>query len=106
MGMTGCHRSQAGSQFIQASIENVSPEKLSVVEMDYPNAGFGVSTLAPGARYSYRFKPQGSGALQLSYTDGSGKAHAANGPVVREDQGGALTVRIGGSGAPAWSTTR
>jgi hypothetical protein len=98
---SGCSR----SQFVSATIENDTAEKLSIIEIDYPNASFGVSVLAPHASYSYRFKPQGTGALQLSYTDGTGKPHSAAGPQVHEGQGGRISVHIEDHAKDTWSAT-
>jgi hypothetical protein len=91
-----------GSKFVETSIENDSGQPLRVVELDYPGAGFGTSTLAPRAVYHYRFKALGSGALSLSYTDASGAAHTAAGPVIEDAQGGTLVVHIGERGAVTW----
>lgn len=97
-GALGCR-----SHFISAAIVNESSETVRVVELDYPGASFGVSTLAPHARYSYRFKLLGSGPLALTYTDAKGTAHSSNGPQVQEGQQGGLTVRIGKTGLVEWS---
>lgn len=91
------------SRFVQTTIENNSSQPLRVVELDYPGAGFGISTLAPHAVYNYRFKAIGSGPLALSYTDARGAAHTATGPEVKDGQGGSLIVSIGEGGTVSWN---
>lgn len=90
------------SRFVASTIENDTDRPLRMVEMDYPGAGFGTSTLAPHAVYSYRFKAIGSGALSLSYTDALGVARTSAGPVVKDGQGGSLAVHIREQGAVSW----
>ena len=90
------------SRFVASTIENDTDRPLRMVEMDYPGAGFGTSTLAPHAVYTYRFKAIGSGALSLSYTDALGAAHTSAGPVVKDGQGGRLAVHIREHGTVSW----
>ncbi len=97
LAATGCR-----SRFIQASIENEGGAPLRVVELDYPGAGFGVSTLAAHGSYNYRFKLLGSGPLTLTYTDGAGKLHASTGPSLQEGQEGTLLVKVGQDGQVRW----
>jgi hypothetical protein len=90
------------SRFVAATIENDTDHPLQMVELDYPGASFGVSTLAPHGVYSYRFKAIGSGTLALSYSEAGGVAHTATGPEVKDGQGGSLVVSIGERGAVSW----
>ena len=82
-------------------IQNDTNQVLRTVELDYPGAGFGVSTLAPHAVYSYRFKAIGSGPLTLSYAE-AGASHTSTGPVVSDGQGGSLSVHIREGGTVTW----
>ena len=88
---------------MQATVTNDSSQTLRVVEVDYPGASFGCSSLAPHASYSYRFKAIGSGVLGLSYSDVAGGSHTSVGPVIRDGQAGSLIVRIAEHGRVSWS---
>jgi hypothetical protein len=90
------------SRFVATTLENDTDHPLQMVELDYPGASFGVSTLAAHGVYSYRFKAIGSGALALSFTDVAGGAHTAVGPQIQDGQGGSLVVSIGERGAVSW----
>ena len=91
-----------GSRFVSATIENTTEQQLQMVELDYPGASFGISTLAPHAVYSYRFKAIGSGPVKLSYTE-AGVSHSATGPVVEDGKGGRLAVSIRTGGSVTWA---
>lgn len=85
--ITGCH-----SHYVQAQIVNGSRDTLSVIQVDYPSASFGVQQLSPGQTFRYRFKILGSGALKLTWTDGSNKQHTEAGPSMHEGQEGNLDI--------------
>lgn len=93
----GCH-----SAFVEARIQNHSGTPLQLIEVDYPSASFGASSLAPNATFQYRFKIQGSGNLKLSYTDASGKAHRFTGPELKEGQEGKLVITIDPADSIHW----
>jgi len=92
--LTGCK-----SAYVEADVVNDTPAPVSLVELDYPSASFGVETLAAGATYRYRFKILGSGATKLLWTSAANVARTANGPELHEGQQGTLTVRIEGDAA-------
>lgn len=87
---------------VEASITNDTGAAIRVLEMDYPNASFGTSTLAPGATFHYRFVIQDPGHVSLSYSDLSGGDHKATGPTVDKGQQGTMLVVLGPSGV-AWT---
>ncbi len=87
--LAGCH-----SAYIQADVKNATGQSVSVVEVDYPSASFGVQSLPDGATYHYRFKVLGSGATKVSWTDAAHHDHTANGPSLAEGQEGKLTVTL------------
>lgn len=87
--LTGCH-----SHWVAATITNHSGANISVLELDYPSASFGTTTLRDGAHFDYRFKIQGSAPLKLTYTDAKGHDHQYTGPVLNEGQEGSLAVTI------------
>ena len=96
LGIAGCK-----SAYIEADVTNTTSAPVSLVEMDYPSASFGVESLAAGATYHYRFKVLGSGATKILWTDAVRTEHTVNGPALREGQQGALTVSVG-NGTAVW----
>jgi hypothetical protein len=90
------------SAFVEADVKNTSGAAVSLVEVDYPSASFGVGELGAGATFHYRFKILGSGAAKVLWTDAERKEHTVAGPEMREGQQGNLTVTISGDTAK-WS---
>lgn len=90
--LNACHTAN-----VNATITNNSGAPVRVVEMDYPSASFGTSTLAPGASFNYEFVIQGAGNLSLTYSDLQGRDHKSTGPVVDKGQEGSLLASIGTS---------
>ena len=90
------------SAFVSATITNQSAAPVTLLEVDYPSASFGIGTLAPGAQFHYRFKIQGGGPITLQFTDASGKAHTASGPDLQEGEQGSLQVNIDPSNTISW----
>jgi len=90
------------SAFVATTITNNSGAQVTLLEVDYPSASFGVGALAPSAQFHYRFKIQGSGPIKLQFTDGAGKAHTASGPDLHEGQQGNLQINIDPSGNISW----
>jgi uncharacterized membrane protein YhiD involved in acid resistance len=88
---------------VEADVKNDSGAAVSLVEMDYPSASFGVGSLAAGATYHYRFKILGSGTAKLMWTDAGRGEHTAAGPELHEGLQGTLTVTIG-DGTAKWSS--
>jgi hypothetical protein len=98
-GLAGCH-----SHFVEVTIVNQGPV-MYVMEFDYPSASFGANMLDSGAKYHYRFKIQGSGALSLQYQDASGHTRTSEGPRVDLGEEGSLLVNIDARGAVTWTPT-
>jgi hypothetical protein len=98
LAIAGCH-----SRFVEATIDNQGASNLSMIEIDYPSASFGVGNLAPNSQFHYRFKIQGSGPVKLEYTDAQGKTHTVDGPELTEGQEGSLTVAIDSTGKVTWN---
>jgi hypothetical protein len=97
--LTGCH-----SAYVTTTVSNHTAEKISLVEVDYPSASFGIQSLAPGADLHYRFKVLGQGPLKLLYTDAHGTDHTTKGPYLREGAEGPLAIVIDSAGVH-WQTT-
>jgi hypothetical protein len=96
--VSGCQ-----SRFVEVTIVNQGPA-VRLLEFDYPNASFGQNQLAAGAKYSYRFKVQGSGQVTLAYTDAAGKTHSFQGPKVDQGDQGSLLVSIDSPENVTWKT--
>lgn len=87
------------SPYVSATVRNETGGPVSLVEVDYPSAGFGRESLAAGATYPYRFKVLGSGATKVSWTDAQRKQHSATGPDLHEGQHGQLGITLTPTGA-------
>jgi hypothetical protein len=87
------------SKYVQAAVRNQTGGAVTLVEVDYPSASFGIPSLAAGAESDYRFKIQGSGATKVSWTDAKRKQHEVAGPKLDEGQQGTLIVTLIQSGA-------
>jgi len=97
--ITGCH-----SPYIQATVHNRSGQTISVVEVDYPSASFGIQNLASGADFHYRFKILGQGPTKITYSDAAHREHTSNGPSLNEGTEGLLDIFIDPADV-RWQTT-
>jgi hypothetical protein len=97
LAATGCH-----SALISATISNHRAAPVSLVELDYPSASFGIQKLAPGEDYHYRFKVIGSGSTTLLWTDGANDEHKNPGPALRDGDEGTLTVTLTDEQKATW----
>jgi len=95
--LSGC-----SSAYVQATLRNVGPSELHNIEVDYPSASFGVSSLAPGATFQYRFQIQDAGWTQATFFDSAEHRHIDKGPYLAEGQRGTLDVRLDGNGTAQW----
>ncbi|HWZ52096.1 MAG TPA: hypothetical protein VNW54_11600 [Granulicella sp.] len=93
LGVSGCH-----SAYINSTISNETDKPVSLIQVDYPSASFGVQSLNPGQNFKYRFKVLGSGPVKVSYTDGLQHDHKATGPILREGNEGSLRIVIANDG--------
>jgi hypothetical protein len=92
----GCH-----SALISATIANHTTVPVTLVEVDYPSASFGVQKLAPGQEYHYRFKVLGNGVTTLLWSDPAKRDQKSSGPALHEGDEGALHIAFE-SGGPVW----
>jgi hypothetical protein len=97
VALAGCR-----SPYVEADVINATNAPVTLVEVDYPSASFGVGELGAGATFHYRFKILGSGAAKVLWTDAERKEHTVAGPEMHEGQQGNLTVTISGDTAK-WS---
>jgi hypothetical protein len=95
---TGCH-----SAHIDTTISNRTAAVLTLIEVDYPSASFGVQTLAPGADFHYRFKVLGSGAATVQWTDAGNREHKSTGPTLQESDEGSLSIQFNPGGDVIWT---
>lgn len=97
LGLSGCK-----SAFIAATVTNATGGRISEIEVDYPSASFGTSTLEPGGEYHYRFELIGNGPLKVTWTDAAKKPHSATGPSVTEGERGAVAISLQPNGTAVW----
>ena len=95
--LSGCR-----SAFVNATVKNATDARVSLIEVDYPSASFGRSSLARGEQFSYRFKVLGSGATKVTWTDFRRGTHTATGPELHEGQQGDLTITLTPRGNAQW----
>jgi hypothetical protein len=88
-GLAGCH-----SAFVETTIYNEGQAPVRLIEVDYPSASFGTESIAGHSQFHYHFKIQGSGALNIEFTDSANKLHDADGPVLNQGQEGHLAIVI------------
>jgi hypothetical protein len=94
LGVSGCR-----SAYVEADVVNATGSAVTLVEVDYPSASFGVESLGAGAVYHYRFKVLGSGGTTVMWTDAARGQHTAKGPELHEGQAGVLRVTLAGDKA-------
>ena len=87
--LTGCH-----SHYVSIDVRNLTNKPITLLEVDYPSASFGVDTLAAGTTYHYRFKILGDGPTKVLWTDAAQQQHTVAGPSLSEGQEGTLTADI------------
>jgi len=75
---------------------------VSLVELDYPSASFGVQRLAPGEEYRYRFKVIGAGPASVLWNEGERDQKKSSGPELREGDQGILNVTFTSDANPTW----
>ena len=91
------------SKLVEVRVVNSGTTDLHNVEVDYPSASFGVSSLAPGATYIYRIQLQDAGRMKVEFSDHKEQPHSGKGPYVKEGQEGTLTLTLDASGKNQWN---
>jgi len=97
VALAGCH-----SRHIDCTVENRTGAPVQLLEVDYPDASFGVGALTPGQLYPYRFQVRGSGKLKVQYTGASGKQVHLIGPNLDEGDQGILLIILLPDGKVQW----
>ncbi|MGC1781049.1 MAG: hypothetical protein WA708_00855 [Acidobacteriaceae bacterium] len=92
------------SAHVQTTVVNSGSTELHNIEVDYPSASFGISSLAPGAEFHYRLKLEDAGRMKVQFFDSKEKEHTGNGPYAAQGQHGTVTIMLDGSGRNVWTT--
>jgi len=95
--LAGCH-----SYRIEATVENRTGGPITLLEVDYPSAGFGADSLAADGVFHYRFQTRGSGPVTVQYTTADGHQVKITGPTLREKQEGAFEIVLAPGGKAAF----
>jgi hypothetical protein len=82
------------SHVIKVTVVNSSSQPVSTIIVDYPDATFGVNSLAPGKSFPYVIKVMGTGALKVQFTNAQGVNHSATGPTVHKGDEGAIQIKL------------
>lgn len=90
--------------FVQVTVRNTGKTELHNIEVDYPSASFGISSLAPGAAYSYRIQLRDAGRMKVEFFDQAEQPHSGVGPYAAEGQQGTLLLLLDGSGKNTWTS--
>jgi hypothetical protein len=85
--LSACH-----SYHIDATILNHTGGAVSLLEVDYPSASFGVDTLVPDGTYHYRLQTRDSGPVKVQYTAQNGHQVQITGPTLYEKQEGSIQI--------------
>ena len=86
LAATGCRAYQ-----INSTIENRTGSPIQLLEVDYPEASFGVDKMAAGADFHYKFTVTASGQLKIHYTVNRHQVQIP-GPTLSEHQHGRLQI--------------
>ncbi len=97
--LSACH-----SYHIDATVENRTGAPIQLLEVNYPDASFGVDSLAAGTDFHYRFQVRGSGQMKLSYTAVNGQTVQIAGPNFIERQQGELVIVLEPAGKAEFHT--
>lgn len=82
-----CH-----SYHVDTTVMNHTGSAIQLLEVDYPSASFGASTLAVNASLPYRIQMRGSGTMKVQYTAPNGRVVTIDGPNLAERQEGRLEI--------------
>jgi hypothetical protein len=80
------------SRHVEVSVENRTGADIRLLEVDYPNASFGVDALNSGAAYHYRIQVSGQGPVKVQYSDAANHQPQMTGPTLHEDDQGRLEI--------------
>lgn len=98
-GLQGCR-----SAYVQTEVVNAGHAELHNIEVDYPSASFGISSLAPGASFDYRFQIQDAGRMKVEFSDNAEHTHSDQGPYIAQGQRGTLKITLNAADSTHWRT--
>jgi hypothetical protein len=87
ISVVACH-----SYHIDVTIENHTEGPVSLLEVDYPTASFGIDSLAADGTSHHVLQTRGSGALKVQYTAANGHPVQVTGPTLYENQEGSIEI--------------
>lgn len=85
--LSACH-----SYHIDATILNHTGGAVSLLEVDYPSASFGVDAIPADGTYHYRLQTRDSGPIKVQYTAPNGHQIQITGPKLYEKQEGSIEI--------------
>jgi len=94
------------SHVINVTVTNTSPDKISTIVIDYPEATFGINTLESGKNFQYKIKPTATGPLKIAFLNAQGIKHASTGPVVHTNDEGSIQIKLTQEAATAEASIR
>ena len=97
-GAAGCR-----ARLVKTTVVNSGHTVLHNIEVDYPHASFGITSLAPGEAFHYTLQLEDAGQMKVEFRDSAEKPHSGKGPYAVQGQEGTLTIRLDGSGKNVWS---
>ena len=89
LGPAGCR-----SHVIHVTVINTSSQPVSTIIVDYPDATFGVNSLAPRESFPYFIKPMATGVLKVQFVNAQGVSHSASGPTLHKGDEGSIQIKL------------
>lgn len=83
---------------VNVTVVNHTGGVVNQLEVDYPNASFGVDTLPAGGEFHYHLQLESSGPIKVQYTEGVKQEYKSTGPTVHEQQRGDLEIILNPGG--------
>ena len=80
------------SHHIEITVENRTGAEVRLLEVDYPNASFGVDSVAAGQTARSSIQVQGTGPVKVEYTAADRHQAQISGPTLAEKQEGRLEI--------------
>jgi hypothetical protein len=77
---------------VAITVENRTGAEVRLLEVDYPNASFGVDALPAGGDYRYRIQVIGQGQVKVQYTDPANHQVQVTGTILAENDQGTLDI--------------
>jgi hypothetical protein len=87
------------SHVIEVTVTNISSQNVSTIVIDYPEATFGINSLAPGKSFHYKIKPTSTGPLKIAFINAQGQDRKAIGPLVHKGDEGRVKIKVNQDGA-------